>query len=75
MELYEIGNQIQLAQIQCRSSAISRASQEREYAARSIQFDECLDRWENDLPAEYSMEAFANGDAETKPTHYLLHLR
>lgn len=80
MELYEIGNQIQLAQIQCRSSALSSGDlsplhQENDYATRAIQLDACLARWENNLPADYSMEALADGDAENKPTRYLLHLR
>jgi hypothetical protein len=80
-ELHEIGNQIQLAQAQCRNRAASglglpRLYQQDEYHAVAVQLDACLNRWESALPDDWKAHNLrAVVDRKPLVERYLLHLR
>lgn len=79
--LHEIGNQIQLAQIQTRTSLAARfrpplLSQQDEYHNTALQLDACLRNWENNLPSDWqsqNLKMVAN--RSSRAARYLLHLR
>ncbi|OQD72177.1 hypothetical protein PENPOL_c001G07721 [Penicillium polonicum] len=79
--LHEIGNQIQLAQIQTRTSLAGRfrppvLSQQDEYHNAALQLDACLQDWENRLPSDWqSQNLRIIVDRSSRAERYLLHLR
>ncbi|KAL2834366.1 hypothetical protein BDW59DRAFT_137767 [Aspergillus cavernicola] len=81
LELHEIGNQIQLAQMQTRTSLAARfrpsvLSQQDEYYNMVLQLDACLHQWETSLPTEWqaqSLKLLVNRSSQAE--RYLLHLR
>ncbi|KAK9780260.1 putative Zn(2)-C6 fungal-type domain-containing protein [Seiridium cardinale] len=75
--LHKIGNQIQLAQIQTRSSLVSelglpRPHPQDEYQALVVQLDASLDRWENNLPSHWKLINLPE-DRAVPPERLLLH--
>jgi hypothetical protein len=81
LELHEIGNQIQLAQVQTRNRVASRLGlprlyQQPEYHTVAVQLDTCLDDWENSLPIDWQFENLRNpGDRLVQAKAFLLHAR
>ncbi|EED14460.1 fungal specific transcription factor, putative [Talaromyces stipitatus ATCC 10500] len=81
LELYEIGNQIQLAQTQSRNIfaaklGLPRPYQQEEYHAVAVQLDACLDKWENRIPSKWKLQELSRVvDRETRTHGYLLHVR
>ncbi|KAL3473776.1 hypothetical protein BJX99DRAFT_233032 [Aspergillus californicus] len=78
--LHEIGNQIQLAQMQTRTSLAARfrpplLSQQDEYQNAALQLDACLQRWETSLPSEWQSKNLMLADRSSRAEKYLLHLR
>lgn len=79
--LHEIGNQIQLAQIQTRTSLAGRfrppvLSQQDEYQNAALQLDACLQDWENSLPSDWQSQNLRMiVDRSSRAERYLLHLR
>lgn len=79
--LHEIGNQIQLAQIQTRTSLAGRfrpplLSQQDEYHNAALQLDACLQDWENSLPSDWQSQNLRMVvDRSSRAERYLLHLR
>ncbi|OQE04287.1 hypothetical protein PENSOL_c001G01320 [Penicillium solitum] len=79
--LHEIGNQIQLAQIQTRTSLAGRfrpplLSQQDEYHNAALQLDACLQDWENSLPSDWQLQNLRMVvDRSSRAERYLLHLR
>ncbi|KAJ5200200.1 hypothetical protein N7491_009000 [Penicillium cf. griseofulvum] len=79
--LHEIGNQIQLAQIQTRTSLAARfrpplVSQQDEYHSAALQLDACLQSWENSLPSDWQSQNLKMiVDRSSRAERYLLHLR
>ena len=80
-ELHEIGNQIQLAQIQTRNNLAARLGlprlyQQDEYHTVAVQLDACLNKWENGLPNDWKLPNLPNVvDRTSRAERYLLHLR
>ncbi|KAL2844398.1 fungal-specific transcription factor domain-containing protein [Aspergillus pseudodeflectus] len=77
MRLYEIGNQIQLAQLRARSTYGSASqSQQDEYCNAALQLDASLQQWEDSLPAEWQAQNLKMlGDSSSRSVGYLLQLR
>jgi hypothetical protein len=81
LELYEIGNQIQLAQTQTRNnfavnSGPLRVYQQDEYHAVAVQLDASLNKWENSLPSDWKLQNLQRVVNRTsRAERYLLHLR
>ncbi|KAL3460116.1 fungal-specific transcription factor domain-containing protein [Aspergillus heterothallicus] len=79
--LYEIGAQIQLAQIQTRTTLPVHSrplspSQQDEYCHAALQFDDLLRQWEASLPVEWQFQNLKNiGDVSCQAERYVLHLR
>jgi hypothetical protein len=80
-ELHEIGNQIQLAQTQTRNALAARLGlprlyQQDDYHAVAVQLDACLNKWENGLPSDWTLENLNKVvDRTSRAERYLLHLR
>ncbi|KAJ6016343.1 hypothetical protein N7540_010934, partial [Penicillium herquei] len=80
-ELHEIGNRIQLAQIQTRSTLAARSvvpslHQQEEYHTAAVHLDNCLNKWEANLPSEFQLRNLKlQEDRIPKMTRYLLHIR
>jgi hypothetical protein len=77
MRLYEIGNQIQLAQLRARSTHGSASqSPQDEYCNAALQLDASLQQWEDSLPAEWQAQNLKMlGDRSSRSEGYLLQLR
>lgn len=81
LELYEIGNQIQLAQTQSRNTfgvkwGLPRPYQQEQYHSVAVQLDACLDRWESKLPVHWKLENLPQVVDRVSRTHgYLLQIR
>lgn len=81
LELYEIGNQIQLAQSQTRNSLAARLGlprlyQQDEYHVVAVQLDASLNKWENGLPMDWKLPNLHKVvDRVSRVERYLLHLR
>lgn len=81
LELHEIGNQIQLAQIQTGStlatrSAVPRLDQQEEYHTAAVRLDACLNKWEASLPNDLQLRNLKFlKDKTSRMERYLLHLR
>lgn len=81
LKLHEIGNQIELAQIQTRASLAARfrpppLSQQDEYHNAALQLDACLQDWENSLPGNWQHQNLKMVvDRSSRAERYLLHLR
>jgi hypothetical protein len=81
LELHEIGNQIQLAQVQTRNRVVCRLGlprlyQQPEYHTVAVQLDTCLDDWENSLPIDWQFENLRHpGDRLVRARAFLLHAR
>ncbi|KAJ5203601.1 uncharacterized protein N7498_004480, partial [Penicillium cinerascens] len=81
LELHEIGNQIQMAQIQTRStlasrSAVPRLDQQEEYHTAAVRLDACLNKWETSLPNDLQLRNLKFLDDRTvRMERYLIHLR
>lgn len=81
LELHEIGNQIQLAQRQTRStlatiSAGQFLEQQEEYHATAVHLDACLNRWETSLPNDLQLQNLKTlKETTSQMERYLLHLR
>lgn len=81
LKLHEIGNQIQLAQIQTRTSLAARfrpplLSQQDEYHNAALQLDACLQDWEHSLPGNWQHQNLKTVvDRSSRAERYLLHLR
>ncbi|KAL4866931.1 fungal-specific transcription factor domain-containing protein [Aspergillus spectabilis] len=83
LRLYEIGNQIQLAQLRARSTPTSRSrqpgssqSQQDEYCNAALQLDASLQQWEASLPPEWQAQHLKMVvDRSSRAEEYLLHLR
>ncbi|KAJ5496983.1 hypothetical protein N7463_008970 [Penicillium fimorum] len=79
--LHEIGNQIQLAQIQTRTSLAARfrppfLSQQAEYHNSALQLDASLQNWENSLPSDWQLQNLRMvADRSSRAERYVLHLR
>ncbi|KAJ5817945.1 hypothetical protein N7447_007953 [Penicillium robsamsonii] len=79
--LHEIGDQIQLAQIQTRTSLAARfrppfLSQQAEYHNSALQLDAYLQNWENSLPSDWQLQNLRTvADRSSRAERYLLHLR
>lgn len=81
MELHEIGNQIQLAQIQTQSTLAARSvaprlDQQEEYHSAAVHLDACLNKWEASLPSDLKLRnlKFVE-DRTSRMERYLLHVR
>ncbi|OJJ42652.1 hypothetical protein ASPZODRAFT_76256 [Penicilliopsis zonata CBS 506.65] len=79
-ELQEIGNQIQLAQIQTGSTlaarSVTRLDQQEEYHTAVVRMDACLDKWEASLPSHFQLQNLRFlQDTTSQMERYLLHLR
>ncbi|KAJ5178069.1 uncharacterized protein N7500_000768 [Penicillium coprophilum] len=81
LDLHEIGNQIQLAQIQMRTSLAARfrpplLSQQDEYHKSALQLDAYLRDWENNLPGDWQLQNLKMvSDRSHRAERYVLHLR
>lgn len=81
LELHEIGNQIQLAQVQMQNRVASRLGlprlyQQPEYHTVAVQLDTCLNNWENALPIDWQFENLQNiADRLVRAKAFLLHAR
>ncbi|KAK9350221.1 fungal-specific transcription factor domain-containing protein [Lipomyces doorenjongii] len=83
LRLYEIGNQIQLAQLRTRSTPESRSrqpgssqSQQEDYCNAALQLDTSLQQWEASLPLEWQAQNLKMViDRSSRAEGYLLHLR
>ncbi|KAJ3550374.1 hypothetical protein NM208_g10 [Fusarium decemcellulare] len=78
LELYEIGNQIQLAQTQCLATKLGlpRLYQHQEYHNMAVELDTCLNRWENNLPNDWKLQNLQDVvDRASRAERYVLHLR
>jgi hypothetical protein len=81
LELYEIGNQIQLAQTQARNNLVVKSGplrvyQQDEYHAVAVQLDASLDKWEQSLPSDWKLQSLQSVvDRTSRAERYLLHLR
>lgn len=81
LELYEIGNQIQLAQTQTRNAFSAKLGlphpyQQEQYHAVVVKLDACLDKWENKLPSHWKWQNLPQIiDRESRTHGYLLHTR
>ncbi|KAJ8104412.1 hypothetical protein POJ06DRAFT_244461 [Lipomyces tetrasporus] len=81
LELHEIGNQIQLAQIQTRNSLAARLGsprldQQDEYHTVAVHLDAYLNKWENCLPSDWQLRNLKMVvDRASRAERYLLHLR
>ncbi|KAJ5731796.1 uncharacterized protein N7483_006304 [Penicillium malachiteum] len=80
-ELHEIGNRIQLAQIQTRSTLAARSvmpplHQQEEYHTAVVHLDNCLNEWEANLPSKLQLGNLKfQEDRIPRMTRYLLHIR
>ncbi|KAJ5310835.1 CCAAT-binding transcription factor subunit B [Penicillium atrosanguineum] len=79
-ELHEIGNQIQLAQTQSRSSptkdGVLHLCQQDKYHTVAVHLDACLNKWENSLPSDWQLQNIRfMGDNTSRAERYMLHLR
>lgn len=81
LELHEIGNQIQLAQIQTRSSqsvrpGAPRLCQQDEYQTAAVHLDARLNEWENGLSSDWQLRNLKMVvDRTSRAERYLFHLR
>ncbi|KAJ0418845.1 fungal-specific transcription factor domain-containing protein [Aspergillus carlsbadensis] len=76
MRLYEIGTQIQLAQLRARSTPASGLHQQDEYCAAALQLDASLQKWEDSLPPEWQARNLKMVvDRSSRAEGYLLQLR
>jgi hypothetical protein len=81
LELYEIGNQIQLAQTQTRNNLAVKSGllclyQQDEYHAAVVHLDASLDKWEKSLPSDWKVQSLQGiVDRTSRAERYLLHLR
>lgn len=81
LELHEIGNQIQLAQVQMQNRVASRLGlpqlyQQPEYHTVAVQLDTCLNNWENSLPIDWKFGNLQNiADKLVRAKAFLLHAR
>ncbi|KAJ5787108.1 hypothetical protein N7457_002098 [Penicillium paradoxum] len=81
LELHEIGNQIQLAQIQTRSTLAARLvaprlDQQEEYHTAAIHMDACLSKWEASLPSDFQLQNLKFlEDRTSQMERYLLHVQ
>lgn len=81
LELHDIGNQIQLAQIQSRSSLAAKSAAgslgpQEEYHAAVVRLDACLGKWEESLPTDWQLRNLRLvGDRTSRMQRYMLHLR
>ncbi|KAL2848398.1 fungal-specific transcription factor domain-containing protein [Aspergillus pseudoustus] len=80
--LYEIGAQIQLAQIQTRTGLPARSRpplaplQQEEYCHVALHLDALLRQWETSLPTDWQLPKFTTpGDTPSCGERYVLHLR
>ncbi|KAF5009891.1 hypothetical protein FDECE_3918 [Fusarium decemcellulare] len=78
LELYEIGNQIQLAQTQRLATKLGlpRLYQHQEYYNVAVELDACLNRWEDNLPNDWKLQNLQDVvDRASRAERYVLHLR
>lgn len=81
LELHEIGNQIQLAQMQTRSSLSVRSGgphlcQQDEYQTAAVHLDARLNEWENGLSSDWQLRNLKMVvDRTSRAERYLFHLR
>jgi hypothetical protein len=77
MRLYEIGNQIQFAQLRARTTPVSGLqSQQDAYCNAALQLDASLQQWEDGLPPEWQARNLSMvGDRSSRAEGYLLQLR
>ncbi|GAM41975.1 hypothetical protein TCE0_043f15536 [Talaromyces pinophilus] len=81
LEIYEIGNQIQLAQTQTRNTfgaklGLPRPYQQEQYHSVAVQLDACIDRWEDKFPTYWKLQNLPQVVDSVSRTHgYLLQIR
>ncbi|KAL4736688.1 hypothetical protein BDV11DRAFT_211047 [Aspergillus similis] len=83
LRLYEIGSQIQLAQLRSRSTPTSRSrqpgssqTQQDDYCNAALQLDASLQQWEASLPLEWQAQNLKMViDRSSRAEGYLIHLR
>jgi hypothetical protein len=81
LELHEIGNQIQLAQAGAYSHLgprlwLRQLYEQNEYHIVAVQLDECLGKWERNLPEDWSLQSLQYCvDGPFRAERYLTHLR
>ena len=81
LELHEIGNQIQLAQTGAWSHlgpglGLPQLYGQKEYHIVAVQLDECLSKWEKNLPDDWSLQSLQYCvDGPFRAERYLTHLR
>jgi hypothetical protein len=81
LELHEIGNQIQLAQTGAWSHVGPRLGlpqlyEQNDYHIVAVQLDECLSKWEKNLPGDWSSQNLQYCmDGPLRAELYLIHLR
>lgn len=81
LEIYEIGNQIQLAQTQTRNTfgtklGLPRPYQQEQYHSVAVQLDACIDRWEDKFPTYWKLQNLPQVVDRVSRTHgYLLQIR
>ncbi|KAJ5653214.1 hypothetical protein N7490_000217 [Penicillium lividum] len=81
LELHDIGNQIQLAQIQTGSTLAARSvtrrlGQQDEYHTAAVHLDSCLNEWEASLPSDFQLRHLKSlEDRTSQMERYLLHIR
>lgn len=81
LELHEIGNQIQLAQMQSRNSlaaklGLPRRHQHDEYYTVTVHLDGCLNKWQSNLPNDWKLENIKEAPTrKSRAERYTLHIR
>lgn len=81
LELHDIGNQIQLAQIQTGSTLAARSvarplGQQEEYHTAAVHLDSCLNEWEASLPSDLQLRNIKSLEDRTpRIERYLLHIQ
>ncbi|KAJ5093203.1 hypothetical protein N7456_009064 [Penicillium angulare] len=81
LELHEIGNQIQLAQVETGSTLAARSvartlGQQEEYHTAAVHLDSCLNKWEMGLPSDFQLQNIKYLENRTRRMErYLLHIR
>ncbi|KAJ5710584.1 hypothetical protein N7488_004740 [Penicillium malachiteum] len=81
MELHEIGNRIQLAQVRTGNTLTARTvaraqGQQEEYHTAAVRLDSCLNEWEGSLPIDLQSQNINYlKDKTFQMERYLLHIR
>lgn len=80
LKLYEISNQIQLAQTEAQANVATKLGlphpYQQDYHTMAVQLDECLHRWESGLSSDWKLRNIPKViDKASQAELYLLHVR